>query len=98
MDADTKNQSLNLQGIVIDFVLAGGVFAVFFLFIIPEHVPFYDPFWRMVFNIYTSAVMAGFFWVCFLLLRITITDQLRGKEWKAGWCATLANALRYRRD
>ncbi|MGE9295108.1 MAG: hypothetical protein ACQKBV_02310 [Puniceicoccales bacterium] len=81
MEAENRRLVTPL-GALIDVVLSGLVFLVFFIFIIPPHVPFYDPFWKTLFTAYTSIVMAGFSWLAFCLFRVTLIDQLRANKAK----------------
>lgn len=79
MEAENRKLVTPL-GALIDVVICGVVFLVFFLFIIPPHVPFYEPFWKYFFSAYTSVVMAGFAWLALCLFRVTLVDQLRARK------------------
>ena len=68
------------MGALIDVAIAGGVFVAFCFFIIPPHVPFYNPVWKFLFSAYTSTVMAGFAWLALCLFRVTLVDQLRAEK------------------
>jgi len=82
MEAENRKLVTPL-GALIDVVIAGVVFLVFFLFIIPPHVPFYETGWKMFFSAYTSVVMGGFTWLALCLFRVTLIDQLRAKKQRA---------------
>ena len=69
-------------GATIDIILALIVFTVFTLFIIPPHVPFYDPTWKYTLSAYTSLVMTGFFWMALNLFHVTLVDQLQRRKVK----------------
>jgi len=79
MEAENR-KLVSPLGALTDVVLAGIVFIVFCFFIIPPHVPFYDPAWNFVFSAYTSLVMAGFAWLAFSLFRVTLIDQRRARK------------------
>lgn len=79
MEAENRKLVTPL-GALIDVVLAGVVFLVFFLVIIPPHVPFHETVWKYFFSAYTSVVMAGFAWLALSLFRVTLIDQLRAKQ------------------
>jgi len=78
---DNSNQKLVTPvGALTDAAIAGVVFIVFMLFIIPPHVPIYDPTWKMIFSAYTSVVMGGFAFLALSLFRVTLVDQLRRRK------------------
>lgn len=81
MEAENRKLVTPL-GALIDVVICGVVFLFFFIFVIPSHVPFYEPFWKFFFCAYTSAVMAGFAWLALCLFRVTLIDQLRARKQK----------------
>lgn len=95
VSAPTSAQLPDRLGVMIDFALAGGMFLLFFAVILPPHIPVYDPAWKSVLSAYTATVMAGFFWLFFSLFRVTLTDQLRGKNLDESKFAVLAKLLRY---
>lgn len=74
---------ITVKGALIDAALAFVVFLVFMFFIIPPHVPVYDPFWKMFWSGYTSIVMGGFAFLAFTLFHVTLADQLQRRKAKS---------------
>lgn len=90
-----KVTAMGIRGMLTDAAIAGAIFVLFVTYVIPEHVPVYDPFWRTLFAGYTSTVMGGFFFMLLVLFRITLVDQLRDKALNEGLIKTVAKALAY---
>lgn len=67
-------------GAVTDVIIAFIVFLVFCFYIMPSHVPFYDPVAKYLVSAYGSTVMGGFTWIALSLFRVTRVDQKLRKQ------------------
>lgn len=67
-------------GATLDVVLALCVFAVFAVYILPSHVPFYHPVAKYLVSAYGATVMGGFTWIALSLFRVTRVDQKLRKQ------------------
>lgn len=77
---EQKNKLITKQGAIFDLVLTAIFFLVFTFFVIPKHVPAYDPFWIYLFSAYTSLVISGVFWIALCFFRVTRVDQAQRKR------------------
>lgn len=78
--AQEKRKLITTGGAVTDVILALCVFAVFCFYIMPPHVPFYNPVAKFLVSAYGSAVMGGFAWMALSLFRVTRVDQKQRKQ------------------
>lgn len=85
-----------VKGMLIDAILAGGVFLFFARVVIPPHVPVYDPLWNTALAGYTATVMGGFSFLFFVLFRVTLVDQLKSATLREGALKTAAKILAYK--
>ena len=86
----------DIEGLVIDTAIAGGIFLFFCFYVIPPHVPVTDTTWKLALSAYTSVCMGSFFWMLLRLFRVTLIDQLREKELRTAPVRTAATLLRYK--
>ena len=69
-------------GIVLDILLTG-IFFIFMVSVLKEHVPAETSKMQLIFSVFTALPLAGVFWLALGLFRVTVADmKLRRKEGK----------------
>lgn len=77
---EQKSKLITKQGAIFDVALTIVFFLAFTFFVMPKHVPAYDPFWIYLFSAYTSLALSGVFWIALSFFRVTRVDYQQRKR------------------
>ena len=74
-----EKQPLNVASLVIDLVLTGIAFAIFY-WLVESHVPSSDPKMVMLWGGLTAGCMAGVFWIAWNMLKVVFKFQRASRK------------------
>lgn len=74
-----EKKPLNVVSLVIDLVLTGIAFAIFYMLVSP-HVPSHDPKMIMLWAGLTAGCMAGVFWIAWNMFKVVYKFQRASKK------------------
>lgn len=77
--SSSEKKPLNLVSLVIDLVLTGIAFAIFY-WLVEAHVPSSDPTMVMLWGGLTAACMAGVFWIAWNMLKVVFRFQRESRK------------------